>query len=151
MILKVSANKASFHTVYFEKGLNLIVADTLKGSSERDSRNGVGKTLLFRIIDFCLGSKLKKDSEIMKLAGQEWKFELVISLNNIIYSVVRSVDNPTQIRISQGPLIESNNDLFGEELGNYKTISDDTWKALLGKEVFSIRDESSLKDLSFRQ
>ena len=65
MIHSVTANKTSFKSVRFEKGLNLIVAIRTKGETDKNTRNGVGKSTLFRIIDFCLGSDVNKPGTLM--------------------------------------------------------------------------------------
>jgi uncharacterized protein YydD (DUF2326 family) len=56
MIRKVSANQSSFRTVEFNPGFNIVIAERTKESTRKDSRNGLGKTTLVEIIDFCLGS-----------------------------------------------------------------------------------------------
>jgi uncharacterized protein YydD (DUF2326 family) len=55
MIYSVSANQRSFHTVTFTTGLNVILAERSETSTEKDTRNGLGKSTLIEIIDFCLG------------------------------------------------------------------------------------------------
>jgi uncharacterized protein YydD (DUF2326 family) len=57
-LIKVYSNKESFRTVKFNKnGLSFIVAKQKDpGASEKGKTyNGVGKSLLVRIIHFCLG------------------------------------------------------------------------------------------------
>ncbi len=65
MIRSVKCNKASFKSVEFQAGFNVILADRTQESSQRDTRNGSGKTTLIEIIHFCLGSKLDQDQTIM--------------------------------------------------------------------------------------
>ena len=73
MISKIYANDKRFKPVKFEKGLNLIVADRQQGSSDKDSRNGIGKTTLINILNFCLGSDLNK--KILPVDSiNDWEF-----------------------------------------------------------------------------
>jgi uncharacterized protein YydD (DUF2326 family) len=54
-LISVRANKASFHPVVFNKtGLSFIVAKQKNPESSEDGKtyNGVGKSLLVRIINF---------------------------------------------------------------------------------------------------
>ena len=60
MIHKIYANNEQFEEINFNKGLNIILADSEKKSDEKDSRNGLGKTTLIHIIHFCLGSNPQK-------------------------------------------------------------------------------------------
>ena len=55
MIHGVYANQSSFHPVKFSTGLNVVLAERTHASSQKDTRNGLGKSTLIEIIDFCLG------------------------------------------------------------------------------------------------
>jgi len=52
MIRSITANKESFKTITFEKGMNIILADRTKESTKKDSTNGFGKSTLIEIIHF---------------------------------------------------------------------------------------------------
>jgi uncharacterized protein YydD (DUF2326 family) len=56
MLHGVYANQPSFRPVEFIQGLNLIIAERTDTSTKKDTTNGLGKTTLVEIIDFCLGS-----------------------------------------------------------------------------------------------
>ncbi len=47
-------------SVNFKNGLNIICGNKTKNSSEKDSRNGIGKTTLIKLIDFCLTLSLEE-------------------------------------------------------------------------------------------
>ena len=57
MIHSIAANQPTFRPVKLTPGLNVILADRTKGSSRKDTRNGLGKSTLIEIIHFCLGAK----------------------------------------------------------------------------------------------
>jgi len=57
VIHSVRGTLESFRTVEFKPGMNVVLADTTKKASEKDSRNGLGKTTLLSVIDFCLGAQ----------------------------------------------------------------------------------------------
>jgi uncharacterized protein YydD (DUF2326 family) len=75
-LIALRANKEHFRTVLFKSGLNLVVAERAATSSEKDSRNGVGKTTLFQAIDFCFGGSVKGSDGLAKLRGSDWEFSL---------------------------------------------------------------------------
>ena len=52
MIHSVTANHSSFHPVQFTPGLNVILAERTNTSTQKDTRNGLGKSTLIDIIDF---------------------------------------------------------------------------------------------------
>jgi len=131
-LIKISANKSSFKTVTFRDGFNFIIAEKDKTSGDKDSTNGLGKSLLLEIIDFCLGSNpsetLKKDE--MK----DWTFYLDIKLNDDIFTLTRSVDNQGEITI------HGNLDIFGISNKGDNTLSTDALKAIFGNYLFGLND-----------
>ena len=56
MIYKIWADDPRFKVVEFQPGFNVVTAEKTKESDPKDSRNGLGKTSLFAIIHFLLGS-----------------------------------------------------------------------------------------------
>lgn len=96
---RVSANKQSFRTVEFnESGLNFIIAKQKNPNHSENGKtyNGVGKSLLIRIIHFCMGSKQKNyTSFCSKLPG--WEFCLEFSMGGVYYIAKRATDNPSKI------------------------------------------------------
>lgn len=132
-LLKLSANKDSFKTVSFNpKGISLVVAKQ-KNPEEHDTSktyNGVGKSLIILLINFCLGAKKKHyESFIEKLS--DWVFYLTVEIDNEKFVIQRRMDEPTKIYINDEAPISV--DKFNED-----------FKA----KVFSIPAET--KFLSFR-
>ena len=137
MIHSVSANKKSFHTVTFATGLNVILADRTETSTEKDTRNGVGKSTLIKIIDFCLGSRGEngKDLLIKPLAG--WAFTLEITLAGNRVKVTRSVDKHNYVVIEGGThgwIEQPDND---QESGK-RFLKVNQWRMLLGWALFDL-------------
>lgn len=92
-LISLSANMASFKTVEFNSdGLTLVVGvKTTVGESKvgkaDKTYNGVGKSLLIEIINFCLGSS-KNDPFGKSLPG--WEFTLSFELDGVKYTVSRN-------------------------------------------------------------
>ena len=101
MIHSVTANKDTFHSVTFQEGLNLIVAERHKKSTDTNTRNGLGKTTLFRIIDFCLGSDVNKPGTLKAkyLKGQGWEFTVELDIREQRVRVTRAIDDAKVVRI----------------------------------------------------
>ena len=142
MIHAVRSNKPSFKGVEFQPGFNVVLADRTKESSERDSRNGLGKTTLIEIIHFCLGARHRRNKGLMVTPLKGWAFTLEMTVNGRELSVTRSTDNPSLI-ILDGDVrdfSDSNENLYGMlELG----ISD--WNSLLGELFFGLDREQGPK------
>lgn len=100
MIHGVYANKAGFHEFEVKEGVNLILAERTRVSRKKDTTNGIGKTLLLDIIDFCLGSDLKRNKNMNNTALEGWSFTLDITLSGGRLQVSRSIDNSKVVSVS---------------------------------------------------
>jgi uncharacterized protein YydD (DUF2326 family) len=87
-LISVRANKESFHPVFFNKtGLSFIVAKQKEPGANDDGKtyNGVGKSLLVRIINFCLGADEDGYKEFCeKLHDWEFSLEFKVNVQNFI-------------------------------------------------------------------
>lgn len=57
-LISLKSNLTNFKSIYFKKGLNVIVGERTDPNNKdtKDSYNGVGKSLIIEIIHFCFGS-----------------------------------------------------------------------------------------------
>lgn len=92
-LVSLSANIASFKTVEFNSdGLTLVVGvktnlnESKTGKADK-TYNGVGKSLLIELINFCLGSS-KNEPFAKSLPG--WEFTLIFELGDVRHSVTRN-------------------------------------------------------------
>ncbi|MGV8127483.1 MAG: ABC-three component system protein [Methanothrix sp.] len=99
MITSVRSNKALFKAVDFTPGFNVVLADRTKDSAKKDTRNGLGKSTLIEIIQFCLGSDATKSGLIKDpLAG--WSFSLDLEIGKDQFSFTRSIDSPKKVIVT---------------------------------------------------
>lgn len=98
-LIRVYSNKDTFKEVKFNRtGLSFIAAKQKNPeiSKKGQTYNGVGKSLLVRIIHFCLGAKKSNYKEFCdKLPG--WEFYLEFEVKNTKYTAKRSTTNPDRI------------------------------------------------------
>lgn len=128
-LIKLSANKASFKTVIFNQtGLSIIVGkkENKENLDIKKTYNSVGKSLIIRIIDFCLASNSIEEFE-KKIP--DWEFTLEFKIEDIYYIVSRKTSE-------QGDLILNN-----------KQISITEFRDFFSKELFNLKEKSSI---SFR-
>jgi uncharacterized protein YydD (DUF2326 family) len=105
-LISVRANKESFHPVFFNKtGLNFIVAKQKNPGSSEDGKtyNGVGKSLLIRIINFCLGAKPEDYKEFCEKLP-EWEFSLEFKINVQTFISIRKTEEPKKIYLNNEEL-----------------------------------------------
>ncbi|MCB1177780.1 MAG: DUF2326 domain-containing protein [Leptospiraceae bacterium] len=114
-LLKVYSNKSSFRTVEFNLNKpNFIVAiQKNPGSSENGKTyNGVGKTLLVRIIHFCLGASVE-DYKVFCEKLKDWEFYIDFKIKNQLYTAKRKTNEPEKIILNNEDL---NLDKFNKKL-----------------------------------
>jgi len=79
--------------ITFKNGLNIVCADITDKSTDKDTRNGVGKSTLLYLIDFCLLAELQeriKNSEEF----QKYEFILEMQAEGKIYKIKRKIATP---------------------------------------------------------
>ena len=150
MIHGVFANHAAFHHVTFKSGLNVIIAARSETSTERDTRNGVGKSMLIEVIDFCLGSKADPGRGLRVPALEGWAFTLDLTIGGNRVSVTRLVDNSGRIYVD-GPTTGWHEEPQTDS-ETCRSFSVDQWRSLLGIQLFGVQrsDHDSRYNPSFR-
>jgi uncharacterized protein YydD (DUF2326 family) len=137
MMRRISSDLASFKTLRFQPGLNILLADKSEGATDRQSRNGAGKTSLVELVHFLCGSNAPKNSIFRTPALIDSEFEIVMDVGDDEYSVARSGKKPSTI-ILNGPADELPiQPKFIERDGHYE-ISNENWKSNLGACWFNL-------------
>ena len=153
MIHSITANHSSFNPVEFTPGLNVILADRTETSTQKDTRNGLGKSTLIEIIHFCLGSNVQKGQGLSIGPLRDWEFTLEITLAGNRVKVTRAVAKPN-IFVIDGTTTgwidqPDREDMFGNKPIKLKL---DQWRAHLGWALFGLSpsDEPHSYTPSFR-
>ncbi|MCP4678314.1 MAG: DUF2326 domain-containing protein [Deltaproteobacteria bacterium] len=145
MIHGISANKSSFQSVTFTAGLNVVLAKRADASTQKDTRNGLGKSTLIDIIDFCLGSRTTKGKGLIIEPLEEWAFTIEITLAGNRVTATRAIATPNRIVINGSTTgwVEQP-DLDGET--GERIFNWERWKILLGWSLFGLpRTNDSFK------
>lgn len=129
MIRSISSNHASFHRVVFQPGFNLVIADCTQQSHERDSRNGLGKSLLLEILHFCLGADAAVGKGLCRPELAGWTFTVEIDLGGHAVSVTRRVDAPRRVYFPEAyghlpvrPERQRGEDQFSLSISEWNTV-----------------------------
>jgi len=138
MIHGISANQSSFHPVTFTTGLNVILAERHDTSDKKESRNGLGKSTLIEIIDFCLGSGIQKGQGLGFEILHEWAFTIDITVGGKRVKATRSVASPTRIAIEGNTAGWMKQPELDDKTGEY-ILSADDWKKVLGWSFFHLQ------------
>jgi uncharacterized protein YydD (DUF2326 family) len=146
----IRSDRSSFRTVTFDAGLNIILADKTARSSAKDTRNGVGKSLLIDIVHFCLGAEFNK-SRLAVPQLHDWTFRLELEFDGHVVTASRSTGHPKAV------VVTGDNEGLGlpiKVMGRERTSELDTqeWCDHLGRLTFGLAppDSESPPKLSFR-
>jgi uncharacterized protein YydD (DUF2326 family) len=136
-LARLTANMASFHTVEFNpQGLTLIVGKSVRPrqTNDKGTYNGVGKSLLVRIIHFCLGCKGIKD---FKTKLPKWEFTLEFVIDNERFFATRTTAKQSIIRLNGKEMsLDEFNQLLGEKIFFLNSLQDShkpTFRALVNR------------------
>ncbi|MBR1676001.1 MAG: hypothetical protein IJ706_01670 [Clostridia bacterium] len=90
-LVNLSANKETFHDITFKDGLNVVMGYQYdkSESNKKNTTNGIGKSLIIKIIDFCLASDKQKEW-LVPLA--DWIFTLTISVDGKKHTLSRAIN-----------------------------------------------------------
>lgn len=137
MLHRLSANKNTFRPVEFKEGLNIILAERTTESTQKDTRNGLGKSTLIQILDFCLGAQALNGAGLCIPALQSWEFTLELTVAGNRICATRRVDAPSQIMVSgpTGKFIEQPS--FDPE-AKKQIYTLEEWRTLLGWAFFNL-------------
>lgn len=152
MIKAIRSDKSSFKNIEFQKGFNVILAERTKEASNKDSRNGLGKTTLIEIIHFCLGGNLNSLNTLKSKELKDWTFIMDLTLRKKDYVVARKTSDPSKVILkgdfNDWPIKPNYDSKKNEFIMNVKD-----WVKVLGYLMFDIpfeiNNEKKYK-LSFR-
>ena len=148
----LGANFDEFRDLEFVDGLNVVLADRAETAGLTDSRNGLGKTTMVALVDFCLGAQ--PGNHIRQMAGRAWSFSLAITTRSGAQIVVtRAVDDASSI-VLDGELERTSladRDSTSDAPLSHLVIGNSAWTTWLREEVFpTALGGSEIKPPSFR-
>ncbi|PTM39371.1 ABC-three component system protein [Bosea sp. 124] len=148
MIHGVSSDLPSFKSLTFGPGLNIVLADKSAGATDRQSRNGAGKTSLLELIHFVFGANADPDSIFRSPELMPWTFEARVDIGGGVVDVGRSGKKPSRIMLqgdtSSWPIQPSLDAKSGDQI-----LSNERWRALLGAVLFGLPVDADEERLRF--
>lgn len=153
MIRRFGSDLASFKTLTFKPGLNILLADKSEGANDRQSRNGAGKTSFIELVHFLFGADARKDSIFRSDALTAWTFDVSVDIAQETISAARSGAKPSRVFVNGAVESWPIPPQFDTRAGLFE-LSNENWKANLGQLWFglpiSAGDEAERFQPSFR-
>lgn len=137
MIHSVTANMPQFRTVSFSPGMNVVLAERSENASQRDSRNGLGKSTLIDIIHFCLGATARKGAGLLIGPLEGWRFTLDITIAGTRVKVSRAIDAPNYVAIDGDTASWPIQPVWNEE-ADANILEVGQWNIVQGNLVFGL-------------
>lgn len=137
MIHQLASELPSFKTLRFGPGLNIILADKSEGATDRQSRNGAGKTSLIELVHFLFGADVRRQSIFRGPPLSEWTFTGVVDFGGTAISVARSGSRPGRILVRA----EDDANIVDSE-SSHREVSNAKWKNMLGELCFGLPAEA---------
>ena len=129
MIKRIWSDLATFRSVNFAGGMNIVLADTNADSEETESTNGLGKTTLLRIIHFCLGSDFRREKTLSHPDIVGVNFYLEFCIDETDYQVSRNTASPKLVSVSRDFVRDM--PLDWEPRGDQAVLSVEDWRVAL--------------------
>jgi uncharacterized protein YydD (DUF2326 family) len=137
MIRRLGSDLASFKTLTFQPGLNILLADKSEGANDRQSRNGAGKTSFIELVHFLFGAEVRKESIFRSEALVPWNFDIAVDIAGEAVSVTRNGTKPGRILVNSAVETWPVMPQFDQRAGLFD-LSNEDWKADLGHLWFGL-------------
>jgi uncharacterized protein YydD (DUF2326 family) len=139
MIRRIYSSMPNFKSLSFRAGLNILLAEKSPGATERQTRNGAGKTSLIEIVHFLMGAE--KSALFKTETLKEFGFGMDFDVQGANITVERSCSKSSDISL-QGELSKVDLSLSGQRLLKSDVfdvvVSNNYWKDFLGQTLFGI-------------
>ncbi|MBL4645735.1 MAG: DUF2326 domain-containing protein, partial [Rhizobiales bacterium] len=137
MIRRIGSDLESFKTLDFSPGLNILLADKSEGATDRQSRNGAGKTSFVDTVHFLTGGKAGPDSIFRTDQLINSTFDMQMDVGGDEITVERSGAAPSKVYLN-GPVEDwPIPPKFDEDKGVF-LISNSNWTHTLGAKWFGL-------------
>lgn len=154
MIHSLTSDLPSFKELTFRSGLNILLADKSEGATDRQSRNGAGKTSFVELIHFLFGGKAEPDNIFRSETLENYTFKMRADIGSNVIDAARSGSKHSRV-IIDGSTSEWHIRPTLDSKTGIETVSNLQWRELMGVLLFGLNasdgdDEAGKYQPSFR-
>jgi uncharacterized protein YydD (DUF2326 family) len=143
VIRRIFSDLGSFKALRFHQGLNVLLADKSPGATDRQTRNGAGKTSFVELVHFLTGSNCGKDSIFRSDALGAAEFGMEFDVRGVPLTVFRSGRKPSDVFL-EGDV--SRLAVTPRRKAGRLVVSNIEWRLALGEALFSLPVEDDEDD-----
>lgn len=129
MIYRIYSSLASFKTLEFKPGLNVLLASKESGASDKQTRNRAGKTSVIEIVHFLMGADAGNKSLFSTEELVNETFGMEFNLGGEHLRVERSGHRKSKIRVEGASFLKGEAQLSNAE-----------WINILGDKMFGLEE-----------
>ncbi len=149
MIHRIYSDLDGFKELTFREGLNLVLADKSPGATDRQTRNGAGKSSFVELLHFLTGGNCGTDSIFRVAELIEASFGLDFDLGGHRVAVERRGKSPSKIIVAGGETEHWPIAPKQERNSTRLTISNTNWKSVLAHLIFGLADDEEEDSTKF--
>ena len=147
MIRRIFSSYAGFKNLDLHSGLNLLIVDKEKESTEKQTRNSAGKSSLVEIIHFIFGADNDENAFYNKDVFINELFSAEVEYSNHVFEISRCGVKRNRIFFNKKIDNFLNISLDYDEQFNLYSSSVSDWKKAIGEYLFSI--PTGLKEVKY--
>jgi len=136
MIRRIFSDLPTFKEISFHSGLNVLVAEKTLKASDRQTRNGAGKSSLVELVHFAFGAECRKGCIFRNEALSRNSFGVDFTLGEDNISALRSAATLSRVLVSG--LNGAQDDRIEPDLLREAALSMVEWRDLLGHRFFEL-------------
>ena len=138
MIYRIYSDLASFRELQLIPGLNVLLADKSEEATDKQTRNGAGKTSLIELIHFILGGSANQDSVFRSEKLAPWCFGIDFDLAGERASIERSGAAHGNVVVAAGDVSNWSIQPTLNKNSGKLILSNTKWRSVLGELVFDL-------------
>ena len=138
MIYRIYSDLASFRELQLIPGLNVLLADKSEEATDKQTRNGAGKTSLIELIHFILGGNANQDSVFRSEKLAPWRFGIDFDLAGERASIERSGAAHGNVVVAAGDVSNWSIQPTLNKNSGKLILSNTKWRSVLGELVFDL-------------
>lgn len=139
MIDRIGSSLPGFKNLRFASGLNVVLAQKSPGASDRQTRNGAGKSSLVDLVHLLLGGNVEAKHPLRSSALAGATYSMSFDLDKDRVEIERAPDAAKKVTLDRAAPTWVRQPSHDPITGRY-VLSNDDWKIVLGHEMFGLPD-----------